>query len=145
MSAHQWTTDYGAADQFPLPLAPARPPAPWAQAAAVVHPPLARASDPETSHRAARAYADAAATQAGQLDAFYRGCGERGATHFEAAAALGWTPEQVARRLAGLRDAGLLVTLAETREGDGHRPSHVYVATAHRHGRPLATPAKRAA
>lgn len=112
-------------DQLGLEL---KSPQPWLQAAAVVHPPLARASDPETSHEAARAYADAAATQAGQLDAYYRGAGARGATHWEAARDLGWTPEQVARRLAGLRDASLLFTLKLTREGEGHRASHVWVS-----------------
>lgn len=119
------------AEGLPLFVAPQRAPPPWRQTAALVHPPLARARDPETSHAAAAAYTDEAATQNGQLDAYYVGCGVGGATFWEAARDLGWTPEQVARRLAGLREAGLLVTLRERRHGDGHRPSHVWVHAQH--------------
>lgn len=106
-------------------LAPPAPP--WKQVAATVHPPLARVSDPETSHLAAASQVDNAQWQDEKIESYYAGLGPHGAAFFEAGAGLGWDPIVVARRLAEIREARWLFTLVERRRGDGHGLSHVWV------------------
>jgi len=83
--------------------------------------PLARASDPPTSHEAAAAYLPHAKAQQAQIHAYLRGVGPTGATAREIAAALGWTMEQADRRMAELRDAGLVST-RNGKDGPGCLP-----------------------
>lgn len=83
-----------------------------------VDPPAARLTDPETSHEAARNYQRDAETQNGQITAYLRGVGIKGATAKEIAEGLGWPSNVVvSRRIAALRRAGLVWTTSEEREG----------------------------
>jgi hypothetical protein len=72
--------------------------------------PLARASDPAPSHEAAARALPAAKAQQAQIHAYLIGVGPVGATAREIAAALGWTLEQVDRRMAEMRDAAMVST-----------------------------------
>jgi len=83
--------------------------------------PLARSGDPTTSHEAAAAYLPHAKAQQAQIHAYLRGVGPTGATAREIAAALGWTMEQADRRMAELRDAGLVST-RNGKDGPGCLP-----------------------
>lgn len=113
--------------QLAFALAPRRAPHTLEEAAPGVHPPLARVSDPHTSHVAA-AHFKSAAVQNAQILAALAGLGPSGGTYTEIADALGWESVVVARRLAALRQAGHIVRLLEPRKVDGHRPCHVHVA-----------------
>ncbi len=118
------------APQLALPLAPRRAPHSVAEyGPPFVHAPLARSGDPETSHEAAAGYLAAAEVQAAQIHAALLAMGPRGGTYVEIADALGWEPVVVARRLAALREAALIVRLEARRACEGHRPMHVHVAT----------------
>jgi anthranilate phosphoribosyltransferase len=83
--------------------------------------PLARSSDPETSREAAAAYLPHAKAQQAQIHAYLLGVGQRGATAREIATALGWTIEQVDRRMAEMRD-GAMVSTRNGRDGPGCLP-----------------------
>lgn len=121
--------------------APAAPPGPPAWAPQrfeppYVDPPLARASDPLSSHRAAvGAFPDARAQNA-MIVACLRGMRERGGTALEIAEALGagWDSVKVSRRIAGLRRNYVVSFDGEAgrplleRQHDGHRPMVVHVA-----------------
>ena len=72
--------------------------------------PLARSSDPAPSHEAAARALPAAKAQQAQIHAYLLGIGPVGATAREIAAALGWTMEQVDRRMAEMRDAAMIST-----------------------------------
>lgn len=107
-------------------------PKPWDLSS--VRPPLARLSDPAPSHEAARNYVPDADAQNKMIVGYFRGVGSKGATYGEAALALGFTHEQVARRGAGLRQAKLIYSFdgkqgpLATRLVEGHRASVIHVA-----------------
>jgi hypothetical protein len=88
--------------------------------------PLARSGDPTTSHEAAAAYLPHAKAQQAQIHAYLRGVGPGGATAREIATALGWTMEQVDRRMSEMRDGAMISTYnggpdpAKGRVGPGH-------------------------
>lgn len=124
-------------------------PPPWRQfGPEYVHPPLARADGPQTSRDAAAVYIDEAEIQNGQITTCLQGMGplvvtaeglDGGGTFYQIAARLCWPdPVVVARRLAGLRQAGRIFTLDGTgrpgcgpeirRAGRGHRPCAVHIA-----------------
>ena len=126
----------------------APPPPPWSTED--VHAPLARVSDPPASHAAAiRAFPDAKAQEKWIMGALL-GVGARGATARELATLLqdGWDNVIVSRRIAGLRDAGYLVTFdGRTDKGWGHlAPAleragcHVHVGTTAKYGLPVGQP-----
>jgi hypothetical protein len=104
-----------------------------------VTPPLARASDPVSSHRAAQAAFPDARAQNAMIVACLKGLGRHGGTALEIAEALGagWDSVKVSRRLAGLR-ANYIVSydgadgrpLVE-RKHEGHRDMVVHVAKEH--------------
>jgi hypothetical protein len=111
-----------------LPLFEALPP-PWRQyGPPFSHPPLARVSDPETSHRAAERAASEQDRQEGQIHAYLLGVGPAGKTSKEIGAALDWGPKGdviVARRMAGMREAARVSTYDWTPgkdhpDGPGH-------------------------
>jgi len=122
----------------PARTAPPGPP-PWSPARyepPYTTPPLARNSDPETSHRAAEAAFPDARAQNAMIVACLKGMGRRGGTALEIAEALGpgWDSVKVSRRIAGLR-----LNHAYTYDGEegrplvervhpGHRPMNVHVA-----------------
>lgn len=122
----------------PARTAPPGPP-PWSPARyepPYTTPPLARNSDPETSHRAAEAAFPDARAQNAMIVACLKGMGHRGGTALEIAEALGpgWDSVKVSRRIAGLR-----LNHAYTYDGEegrplvervhpGHRPMNVHVA-----------------
>jgi len=83
--------------------------------------PLARSGDPTTSHEAAAAYLPQAKAQQAQIHAYLRGVGPRGATAREIATALGWTMEQVDRRMSEMRDAAMVST-RNGKDGPGCLP-----------------------
>ena len=74
--------------------------------------PLARTSDPPTSHEAAAAYLPHAKAQQAQIHAYLRGVGPRGATSKEIGRALRYGDDgvTVARRIAEMRDAAMVST-----------------------------------
>lgn len=129
-------------------------PKPWDRPAFPhVRPPAARVTDPEPSHVAARgAFADAQA-QNRMIIACLRGMAPRCATSYTIAAALGegWDHVIVSRRLAALREEGLLYTfdgeggrpLMLSTDGKQHRPCALHCAADA--GRPLGTPIPEAA
>ena len=71
-------------------------------------PPLARRSDPVTSHDAARGTISFRARHEGHIYCAIQDAGERGATYKEIAKATGMEPVAVARRLAGMERRGLI-------------------------------------
>lgn len=104
-----------------------------------VVPPLARASDPSTSHRAAEAYYADARAQSAMIVACLGAMGTHGGTAAEIADALGegWDNVVISRRIAGLR-LNHLVSLdgregrpLVTRPGPSGRPQVVHVAQRH--------------
>jgi len=104
-----------------------------------VHAPLARLSDPETSHAAAADYKDEADHQNTAIYYALCGMGHAGGDAYAIAERLGegWTQVMVARRLAGLRQRGLLYRLHATSEGTEARPHkacHVHIANLYRYG-----------
>jgi len=119
-----------AAPPGPPPWSPARYEPPY------VTPPLARASDPATSHRAAEAAFPDARAQNAMIVAAVNALGTRGGTAAEIAEALGpgWDSVIVSRRIAGLR-LNHLVSLdgregrpLETRSGPSGRLMTVHYA-----------------
>jgi DNA-binding transcriptional ArsR family regulator len=86
-----------------------------------VRQPLARASDPATSHEAALRAAAEAEPQRLLIVGFLRACGTVGATAREMARANDMTIEQVDRRMAELREAGLVST-RNGKDGPGCLP-----------------------
>jgi hypothetical protein len=80
--------------------------------------PLARSSDPDTSREAAAAYLPHAKAQQAQIHAYLIGVGAQGATAREIATALGWTMEQVDRRMSEMRDAAMVSTY-NAKDGPG--------------------------
>lgn len=69
---------------------------------------LARSDDPETSKRAAQRVSEFGSDHASRCYAAILAAGERGATYREIALATGLSEVQVARRMSGLGDAGLI-------------------------------------
>lgn len=99
--------------------------------------PAARARDPETSKRAARAVRTSAAAQIAKITAALERRGAQGGTYTELAADIGLPPVAVGRRLAGMRRAGLCFRLTATRKTPAALDAHVHVATAFRAGRAI--------
>ena len=82
---------------------------------------LARRTDPETSHTAAARAATITADHETRILAAITKAGERGACSKEIARATGLTHVQVDRRLAGMRERGLILRLYERDEDDVRR------------------------
>lgn len=78
---------------------------------------LARRSDPETSHAAARKVTAFGESHAGRIYDALRNAGDRGATYREIAQAAGMEPVAVARRMHGMEARGLIGRTVEKRGG----------------------------
>lgn len=89
--------------------------------------PLARTSDPVTSHAAAASMRSAAHTQRLQILEYLEKCGERGATADETDLALGWRSGRAGRRYGELVGLGLVSVASGTRKTSTGREAQIYV------------------
>ena len=121
-----------------LPLFGPEPPRPSWVATDQTPAPRARLQDPPTSHEAARAYFSDAQKQNRYIHAALLTLGPRGGDCYAIAAQLGgaangWDHVIVSRRLAPLREAGAVLRLERTDDGEGaHKGAHVHIAAEYR-------------
>ena len=88
--------------------------------------PRARRRDPRTSHDAARAVRQVAASHRARILTALAAAGALGATYVELAGATGLPPVSVGRRLCELRRMGAAVRLNTTRPTPSGNAAHVH-------------------